>query len=284
MRQEILDNLVCVKCLNKLKLEGDELKCSGCGKVYSMAEDKPRMLEIEGRGVTEKGGDLTVNKLKVFFKKYPKIFDFFYYVFGASFVGKSAGKFIRNIGDDKVIVNLGSGVKRIRDGVINVDFYPFSDVDVVADIGKLPFCDNSVDAVICEFVLEHTKNPQQIIGEIYRVLKSDGQIYIAVPFVASFHSSPDDYYRWSKQGLREFLSDFKEREVGIRCGPTSAMLSCINEWLAIVLSFGLRPLQQFLMMLFMCLTWPLKIFDYLIYKFPNADNIAYGFYFIGRKK
>lgn len=284
IKQKILDNLVCLKCHEKLKLTDEILKCPACGQEYRVSEGALMMVDKQGEGVTDLGGDLMVNKLKVFFKKYPKIFFVFFYTIGASFVGKSAKKFIRPFGNDKVVINLGSGVKRIREDVINIDFYPFSNVDMVADIGRLPFGDNSIDAVISEFVLEHTKKPKAIIDEIERVLKPGGLVYIAVPFVASFHSSPDDYYRWSKDGLRELLCDFEEREVGIRCGPTSGMLSATCEWLAIVLSFGIRPLQQFLMILFMCLTWPFKFIDYLIYKFPNAGNIAYGFYFIGKKK
>jgi len=124
----------------------------------------------------------------------------------------------------------------------------------------------------------------KIIKEIYRVLKPNGLLYLAVPFVASFHSSPNDYYRWSKQGLRELLKDFKENEIGIRCGPTSAMLYIVNEWIATLLSFGFQKLHQVLFMFLMIITSPIKIFDYLIYRFKSSENIAYGFYFIGTKK
>ena len=161
---------------------------------------------------------------------------------------------------------------------------PFTNVHIVADIVNLPFKDNSVDVIINEAVLEHDKNPQALVKEMYRVLKPGGLIYITTVFVASFHSSPNDYYRWSKQGLRELLSDFKEQEVDIICGPTSAMLSVFNEWLAIILSFGLRHLHQVLLIIFTIITSPLKIIDYLIYKFPGSQNIAYGFYYIGKKK
>jgi len=207
-----------------------------------------------------------------------------YYTFGASFVGKSAKKVIKNIKSDKLIINLGSGIKRINDRVVNIDFYPFDNIDVVSDISHLPFDNNSVDVVINEFVLEHVKNPEDIVKEIHRILKPNGLLYLAVPFVASFHSSPNDYYRWSKQGLKELLRDFKEDEIGIRCGPTSAMLYVVNEWIATLLSFGFQKLHQFLFILLMIVTSPIKIFDYLIYKFKSSENIAYGFYFIGKKK
>lgn len=283
-KKKIFNKLICIKCSKGLILEKNKLTCPGCQKNYQIVDNRPQILDKPAEDFSSLGSDFIVTKLKIFFKKYPKIFNIFYYLFGASFVGKGPKKVIKNIGQDKIVVNLGSGPKKIREDVINIDFYPFANVDILADITKLPFRDGSVDVVISEFVLEHLKNPQAVVNEIKRVLKSSGLVYIALPFVASFHSSPDDYYRWSKEGLKELLKDFEEIESGIRCGPTSAMVSVINDWLATILSFGLRPLQQFLLIFFMVITFPLKAFDYLISKFPSAQNIAYGFYYIGKKK
>ena len=125
---------------------------------------------------------------KIFFKKYPKLFNILYYVLGAAFVGKSAKKALNNISSDSYIINLGSGIKEIRKDVLNVDFYPFENVDILADICKLPFKDGSVDAAVNEFVLEHVKNPHEIVKEMHRVIKPGGLVYVAAPFVASFHS------------------------------------------------------------------------------------------------
>jgi len=138
--------------------------------------------------------------------------------------------------------------------------------------------------IINEAVLEHDKNPESMILEMYRILKPDGLIYVTVPFIASFHSSPNDYYRWTKEGLREALNVFQELKIGIICGPTSAMLSIFNEWLAILFSFGFKYLHQFLLILFTVISSPLKLLDYIISKFPSAQNIAFGFYFIGKKR
>ncbi len=284
INKKILNNLICIKCTEKLILKKNKLVCSKCRKSYRIVDNRPQMLDRLVKDFDKRDSDFIISKLKIFFKKFPKVFSIFYYLFGASFVGKSPQKAIKNIGQNKFVISLGSGIKKIRNDVINVDFYPFTNVNVVADISRLPFKDGSVDVIINEFVLEHVKDPRLVIKEIYRVLKPDSLVYIAVPFVASFHSSPDDYHRWSKEGLRELMKDFKEVELGIRCGPTSGMLSIINEWLATILSFGSKNLQQILLMFFMIITSPLKVFDYLIYKFPSSQNIAYGFYYIGKKK
>jgi len=284
IKEKIFKNLICLDCHKQLNLSSKKLTCSNCGKIYQIIENKLYFLDKKIEILNQESSDAIVNKLKILFKKYPIIFSFLYYAFGASFVGKSAKKAIENIESDKLIINLGSGIKKINDNVVNIDFYPFDNVDIVSDISDLPFNNNSVDVVINEFVLEHVKNPKKIVKEIYRVLKPNGLLYLAVPFVASFHSSPNDYYRWSKQGIRELLKDFKEEEIGIRCGPTSAMLYVVNEWIATFLSFGFQKLHQFLFIFLMIIASPIKIFDYLIYKFKSSENIAYGFYFIGRKK
>jgi len=254
-----------------------------CQKEYSVIDGRLHFLEKQGKGFEKSSGDVIINKLKVFFKKYPIIFTILYYTLGASAVGRRPKKAIQDLGEDKIILNLGSGIRSVRKDVINVDFYPFAIVDIVADIADLPFKDNSVDAIVCESVLEHVKNPWAIVREMKRILKPKGIIYLSVPFIAGFHSSPDDYYRWSKQGLRELLKDFKEEEIGVRSGPTSGMLSVVNEWIAIILSFGLKPLHQIILMILTIVTFPLKFPDYFISKFSTSQNIAFGFYYIGRK-
>ena len=283
---KILKNLNCPGCHSTLNYSGDKLICQGCGKIYLIKENVPYLIEGQGRGFIEKSPDVLINKLKIFFKKYPAIFDIIHHVVGASRVGLSAKKAIKDLGEDKLILNLGSGTKVRRKDVINIDFYPFRNVNIVADITKLPFKDGLVDAVICEQVLEHLRDPWIALKEMKRVLKSGGLAYITVPFMVGFHSSPDDYYRWSKEGLRELMrgQGFREKEIGIRYGPTSAILSVVNNWLATVLSFGSGSLQQIFLIILTVITFPLKIFDYFICRFKTSENIASAFYYLGRKQ
>jgi len=285
IKQKLLNNLVCPNCLMGLSFIEKKLVCHNCKKEYLIIDDHPHLLEKQGESFKESSSDVIINKLKVFLKKHPIIFNILYYTFGASAVGKGPKKVIKDLGKNKVILNLGSGIKLIGKDVINIDFYPFINVDIVADITKLPFKDNSVDAIICESVLEHVKNPWIVIQEMKRTLKPDGLVYLSVPFIISFHSSPNDYYRWSKEGLRELMRQgFQEEEIGIRNGPTSAVLSIVNEWIAAIFSFGLKPIHQVLLMILTIITSPLKIPDYFIYKFSIFQNIALGFYYIGRKR
>lgn len=51
----------------------------------------------------------------------------------------------------------------------------------IAQAERLPFKDNFFDLVTCLEVLEHVKNPRQVLEEIKRVLKRKGILVILVP-------------------------------------------------------------------------------------------------------
>ena len=77
--------------------------------------------------------------------------------------------------------------------------------DVFYDGGAFPFDADSFDAVVCNQVLEHAFQPDQLISEIFRILKPDGQLLITVPFVWDEHEQPWDYGRYSSFGLAALL-------------------------------------------------------------------------------
>ena len=53
---------------------------------------------------------------------------------------------------------------------------------------KLPLQDESMDLVICNQILEHTKEVFWINHEVFRVLKPGGHFYVGVPNVLSLHN------------------------------------------------------------------------------------------------
>src|SRR5207244_3632673 len=79
--------------------------------------------------------------------------------------------------------------------------------DVVADAGRIPFKDGSVDAVILCEVLEHVSDPAVVIAEIVRVLRPSGTLCGSVPFVMPVHKDPGDYYRFTGDGLGRLLGE-----------------------------------------------------------------------------
>lgn len=273
----------CPICKGSLLVFAEGARCSRCQKLYKITDGRISFLEHEGgAGKSEQPSDALIYKLKLFVKKSPRLFTLVNNILG-TYVGKSARKSIAQVRKDAVIINIGAGAEIIRTDVINVDIHPYAGVHIVADIHELPFMDNTVDAVIAESVLEHLSDPTRAVTEMRRVLKPGGLVYISVPFIIGYHSSPGDYYRWTTSGLRELLKDFREEELGIAVGPTNALTYILREWLATLLSFNSSILYQCWILFFMVLFAPLNLMDHFLKYYQSASTIAHLYYFIGRK-
>ena len=71
----------------------------------------------------------------------------------------------------------------------------------------LPFEDQYFDCVVCFEVLEHVFNLDELLSEIYRVLKPNGMILVSIPFVWEEHEIPYDFARYTSYGLSSIFSD-----------------------------------------------------------------------------
>jgi SAM-dependent methyltransferase len=93
-----------------------------------------------------------------------------------------------------------------------LDLAPGPGVDVVADLHDLtalaagpPF-----DAALLCSVLEHVRRPWEAARQLARVVRPGGLLYCQSHFLFPKHSYPNDYSRFSADGLREVFS----RDVG----------------------------------------------------------------------
>jgi SAM-dependent methyltransferase len=84
-------------------------------------------------------------------------------------------------------------------------------IDVIYDGWNLPFLSNSFDTIVSFEVFEHVFNPEQILSEIYRVLKPGGHILITTPFCWGEHEQPYDFIRYTSFGMESILerNEFK---------------------------------------------------------------------------
>jgi SAM-dependent methyltransferase len=80
-----------------------------------------------------------------------------------------------------------------------------SKIDFCYDGKVIPLPDDSFDAVVCFEVLEHIFNIEEVLGEIRRVLKPNGQILISIPFAWNEHLIPHDFARYTSYGIRHVL-------------------------------------------------------------------------------
>lgn len=99
-------------------------------------------------------------------------------------------------------LNLGSGNIK-KEGFVNIDIYPFENVNIVHDIEKsLPFENDTFDEIYSNHVLEHcsTDSILSILKECYRIIKQNGEINIEVPclecVIKKFLEFPEEK-RWS---------------------------------------------------------------------------------------
>lgn len=88
---------------------------------------------------------------------------------------------------------------------LTTDIQAGKNIDIVAAADNLPFADREFDSAVCTQVLEHVSNPQQVVKEINRVLKSRGYALVSVPLTAELHEQPHDYWRYTRYGIEQLF-------------------------------------------------------------------------------
>lgn len=92
--------------------------------------------------------------------------------------------------------------------ITSVDISAERKPDVTADLERpLPLESHLYDFVLCFNLLEHVYDHKQLLAEIGRVLKPGGALIGYVPFLVKYHPDPNDYYRYTEQGLKRLFQD-----------------------------------------------------------------------------
>jgi SAM-dependent methyltransferase len=89
-------------------------------------------------------------------------------------------------------------------------------VDHVGPAHEIPVADGAYDAVLCTQVLEHVPNPQEVLDEIWRVLRPGGALYMTVPLAWELHELPFDFFRHTPHGLSTMLTNAGFEKLDIR--------------------------------------------------------------------
>jgi len=117
------------------------------------------------------------------------------------------------------VLDIGCGKMPYKDCFKNISEYVGTDIApsdeenvVVANAMDLPFENNSFDTIVSFEVLEHVPNPFKVFSEISRILKPRGILILTTPQMWHLHEEPNDYYRFTKYGLR-FLCEENGLEV-----------------------------------------------------------------------
>ena len=194
-------------------------------------------------------------------------------------------RMIRDLGDEAVVLDLGSGGRWWGPTVITMDIDRLPHVGLVGDGHRLPFRDDDLDGVICTGVLEHVNNMDAVTREIWRVTRPGGLVYVAVPFMQGYHPASgthQDFTRLTHVGLLELLSAFERIDFGVSGGPSSSVAWILREYLAMLFFDGGRG-YSIAYMVAGWLTWWIRYLDRLLSRREKAHRIACGFYLLGRK-
>ena len=110
--------------------------------------------------------------------------------------------------DDAAVVDFGSGEAPYRDlfggATVRCADLPGNgraDVEVRGD-GTLPVPSASVDVVFSSQVLEHVADPSVYLSECARILRAGGHLVLSTHGIMYLHPDPEDYWRWTGDGLR----------------------------------------------------------------------------------
>lgn len=79
-------------------------------------------------------------------------------------------------------IELGAGGSK-RPGFVKVDCFEAENIDIVHNLETcpLPFDDEVADKVIAQHVLEHITNFNELMNEVWRIMKPGGQFIVAIP-------------------------------------------------------------------------------------------------------
>lgn len=221
-----------------------------------------------------------IGKKNFFFRKFKSL------IFGTYFNSKKAIDLFKKsmVKNSTILIlgggNIGTGLDKIYKSkdikIISTDIYPSTNIQFISDCHNIPLKNESVDGVIIQAVLEHVLKPEQVINEVYRVLKKNGIVFAETPFMQHSHEEPYDFNRFTELGHRWLFKSFKSLYRKTNGGPSVSLFWSIKYFL-----FSLTN-SKFISNLLSIPFLFIVFFDYLI---PEKRKIksANGFIFVGRK-
>lgn len=158
--------------------------------------------------------------------------------------------------------------------------------DIVTNLNEvLPIEDGVADTAVSLSVMEHLSEPQLMLAESFRILRSDGYVVFQVPFMWHVHEAPYDFFRYTRYGL-EYM--FKNTGfVDIKIEATTGF------WVMWFLKFNYQTVRivkgpRFLRVVTRLMLLPLWWLDqhlarFLDHVWPESDGETAGYFVTARK-
>jgi SAM-dependent methyltransferase len=200
-------------------------------------------------------------------------------------IREAVHRLLNEIGSGGRGLNVGAGSTQLHPALINVDIVPGPTIEVCASVENLPFPDETFDLVVSQELLEHVRDPFQAMQEMRRVLKKGGVIYCQVPFIIGYHPGPTDFWRFTRQGIRELVekANLECLEVDMAVGAGTGFYRIAVEFLAVFASRFASLLYLPAKGTFALILYPLKWLDAFLSQSPEVDRIPGGYLVIARR-
>jgi hypothetical protein len=196
---------------------------------------------------------------------------------------------INNIDNKKKkILNIGAG-GYIQDLLESIDNTEITSIDI--DLKRRPDILGDIssetvftkikikpDVITCFEVLEHIKEPQKAINNLYKFSNKKTKLLFSVPFNFPIHDEPHDYYRYTKYGLEYLFKNFSNTQVIPRDGWLDTIFVFFIR-LKFSKNYVLKILSIFMLIVYFVF---LPLID-LIQKFLKFDKITTGYFIIANK-
>ncbi len=169
---------------------------------------------------------------------------------------------------------------------VGADLLPGPGILYVGPAEELGAPDASFDVALSTQMLEHARDPLRCIAEMRRVLKPGGLALISTHGVWPYHPVPQDYWRWTHEGLRTLVADAGGLEV-LEIMPhrsTPACLASLSAYYLNLLAAG-TLLERLCMYMVAALNVAGVIGDRLVTRFdaPGEHSLILSYLVIARR-
>ncbi|MBV8846701.1 MAG: methyltransferase domain-containing protein [Bryobacterales bacterium] len=131
-------------------------------------------------------------------------------------IDESVREFARSLNPGARVLDAGAGETQYKhyfkaqryvalDLAVGDKQWDYSKLDVLGELGALPFSDGVFDASVNIVTLEHVKDPARVVAELSRTLGPGGRLLVIAPHEWEEHQQPHDYYRYTRYGLQYLL-------------------------------------------------------------------------------